>query len=300
MAQLTEREVLAAYNNAFPGGTNLDGQSVDYGAFRDYWTGKEDTQLKNALQKDIWAGGVYDSPEKDAARFQRTIDKLPPEYRSLYDEVKNVLDEIVARGQSVNPNVEITPEQTAKFLTQAQNEINPYYSTQLGLAKEGFLQSIGYDKQQILDLEKQMAGQFKQGFKQIGQNAADVGFAQSGLRNQQEQNLVGDTQYQIDQQRRALQQRTAELSQAYAQQYAGLPGYQPIQPTIAAAPKVTDQGFSTATGEKPIYSLSPNIYDKLVGEQEFNRRSATQTRASELESAFRTNKAVDQASALTI
>ncbi len=266
----------------------------------DYYNRVGLEKLKSNLQNDPNAAGVYDSSEKQKIRFQKTIDALPPEYRTIFDQVQNILDETVKRGQAVNPDIEITPEKAAEFLQKAEGEINPYYSTQLKLAKEGFLESVGYDKQGILDFEKQLGGKFKQGFQQIGESAAEQGFALSGRRSQTEQNLVADTQQTIDEERRALQARTAELSRAFGQQYAGLPGYEQTQPTIGAAPSVTDQGFTTGTGEQPIYSLSPEIYDKLIGEQEFTRRAGVQTRSSELESAFREQEALRQQRTLTI
>ena len=292
MAKLTRTQAIAAYQSAYgkkPAET-----------FLKYWVGKEDAVLRDKLIADPNAHGVYDQKRTEANKPVDPYAGLPDEYKSVLDQIKNVLDETVKRGQVVNPAIEITPEKTAEFLKQAEGEIDPYYAGQVKLAREGFLESVGYDKQSVANFERKLESTFKQGFKQIGSGAADVGFAQSGQRNQQEQQLVGETQQSIDEQRRALQGRAGELSRAFAQQYAGAPGYTAPTAGMYEAPKVSDAGFSTSSVERPLYTLSPDIYDQLIGTEEYNRRAAKKSRASELESAFRESEAIKQQRALTI
>ena len=75
-------------------------------------------------------------------------------------QAKDLLDEIKARGGTVNPNIEITPETTAEFMKIAEKEIDPYYTTQLKLAREGFLSSVGYDADQVAQSEKQLQAKY--------------------------------------------------------------------------------------------------------------------------------------------
>jgi len=59
MAEMTKQEVLIAYNNAFPGGKNLNGVPIPKDAFLNFWEGRESTELRGKLREDTQAGGVY-------------------------------------------------------------------------------------------------------------------------------------------------------------------------------------------------------------------------------------------------
>jgi len=225
----------------------------------------------------------------------------PDPYAEILKSMRDMLEELKKRGQTVNPAIEITPEKAAEFMQQAEGEINPYYSGQLKLAKEDLLASVGYTKDEVTRFEQDIAKKFKQGFQQVGEQKAEEGFALSGRRMKEEGQLAEMTQEQIDANRRILENRTGELSRAFARQYAGLPGYEQQAFNIGGAPKVSGTGaFELGTGENPIYTLSPEIYNQLIGSQEFERRGATSTRQSELEAAFRESEALKQQRALTI
>lgn len=310
--------------------------------------------LKSGKTEQEVISAIAQSPE-----FQNKWGDLAPvilqlgePYRTLIGEMKKTLDDINARGQVVNPNIDITPEKAAEFMHQAQQEIDPYYASQLKLAKEGFLRTIGYDKESVLKFEEDLDKQFKKGFKQIGETKAEQGFALSGQRMEQEKELAQTAQGQIDESRRGFANRAQDLGRALYGQYGNFwdeQAYLNANPDVAQAvregrvssgynhwlsygknenrslgnatrleaPDVFNRTYGEMqireypqylpTGEvkydttqKPLYSLSPDIYDQLVGSEEYARRAATRSRASELEAAFREQQNINQQRQLTI
>lgn len=227
------------------------------------------------------------------------LSKIPAELRPMFQELQNYMNELQKRGQVLNPNVEITPEKVAEFMAQAQREIDPYYATQLKLAREGFLRSAGFASEQVQRIEKDLERKYGQQVRQIGEQAADQGFAMSGLRQEDERTLAEDTQGVIDENRRNLSFQTGSTAREYAKAF-GAPDFD--IPTISNAPRVLPGvgKFDTGDGPSPLYELSNSVYDGLVGEQEFQRRTAVSARASELESALRQKNATEQLRTLTI
>src|SRR3990167_3228292 len=64
------------------------------------------------------------------------FDALPDELKSTYLNVARTTAETIKKGKMVNPKIEITPEQAAKFLTQAHTELDPYYQEQIGFIQK--------------------------------------------------------------------------------------------------------------------------------------------------------------------
>lgn len=225
---------------------------------------------------------------------------LPPEYQALYDSLKTYLDKLQASGQRINPNIQITPEKVAEFMTQAQNEIQPFYATQLKLAKDQFLQTLGFTTEQIVSQEKQLESQYGRKVRDIASSSAERGFAQSGIRQREEGELASDTQSQIDENRRRLGFSFGEQAGKVAQQFGG--AAIPTSSSLSAAPRVLAGvgGFDRPGGTSPFYQLSPDVYSGLVGEQQFAERGAIQNRASQLEEAFRLKESINQTRQLNL
>ena len=229
---------------------------------------------------------------------------LTGEFKVIYDESKALLDELKKRGQVINPNIEITPEKMAEFTKIAESEIDPYYSTQFKLAREGFLESLGYDRDAVLRNEASLERQYARAHRAIGEQAADVGFAQSGRRQREEGELTDDVQRTIFEGRNELTSRSNELARAFGQTYGGS-GLRNIQAEglgldISNAPRVGDGNLVKQSTRGPLYQLSPDIYDQLIGSSEFQQRASVRSRASELESAFRGQQALAQERQLSL
>ena len=214
---------------------------------------------------------------------------------SQFDELYNVLNqyltELQKRGQVINPNVDLTPDKIAEFTRQAQAEIDPYYTGQLKLAREELLKSVGYSTDQILRTEQQLEQKYKGQVRQIGEEAAERGFAQSGGRIQEERQLAEQTQQEIDERRRQLQFQVGGVQREFAQQFgtSQTPSF-----SLGGRPQVEAGGGFSRGGEQPLYELSPETYQGLVGQQEFLQRGQVKSRASELEEAFRTQQGLNQ------
>lgn len=230
------------------------------------------------------------------AQFQPTGD---PQLDATLSSLQGYIEELEKRGQVLNPNIKIDEATIAKFTKQAEAEINPFYATQLKLARENLLTNAGYSRDEILRNEEDLERQYKTAFRGIGESAADQGFALSGLRQRDEGELARTTNEAIGQGRRQLNFQTGQDARGFAQQWGGrdMPDL-----SIGEAPSVGsgELAFNRGGQSRSLYSLDPNIYDSLVGEQEFNRRGAVKNRTSELESAFRSNQGLTQQRSLIL
>lgn len=211
-------------------------------------------------------------------------------YDKMLEVLQSYLDELVKRGDPLPP-AEPTADDLANFLKQAESEIDPFYSTQLKLARESLLRDVGYSTQEILNKEKELEITYGRGVRELGEGFADVGFAQSGLRKRAEAEYAGDVQRQIETGRRELEQAAGTAGRQFAQLWGG----QALgTPTIAGAPSVAAGvgAFERPSTEKPLYTISPDVYEGLVGSKEYEQKTAERTRAAELESAWRVGEEI--------
>ena len=211
----------------------------------------------------------------------------------LYSQLEGFLDQLQKRGQVLNPNVEITPEKVAEFTKQAEAEIDPYYSTQLKSARESFLRGVGYSTDKLTRSEAELERKYGRAVRDIGEQSAERGFAQSGRRWEQEQDLATNTQSSIDDARRQLGFQTGTGAREFAQTYGT--SETPMS-SIGNAPRALagQATFQKQGGSNPLYQLSPDVYNGLVGSQEFERRGAVRQRSSELEQGFRAGQNINQ------
>ena len=274
-------------------------QVLSLSFIRDNWGGLKTPSAKSPVTSDL----AINTTSNIASQYG-----LTGESAQLVNLFQTYLDKLATNGQSINPNIEITPDRVSEFMAKAQSdidqfipyaskEIKPFYENQLKVAREGFLRSAGYSQQQLLQHEAGLERKFTETQRGIGEQAAEQGFAQSGLRFRQERENIDATQRAIGQARETVGQRVTGLASEFAQKYgtANLPGF-----NVGATPKVGDFDFTRPSAEQPFYQLSPETYAGLQGEQTFAQESATRKRAAELESAFRSKAAVDQQRQLTL
>lgn len=214
-------------------------------------------------------------------------------YGEMYNALKTQLDELQKRGQVINPDITISPERVAEFTKQAETEINPYYASQLKVAREGFLRNIGYSQDELLRNERDLERQYGRATRQLGEQAAETGFALSGRRIGEEGELAETTARTIEDRRRQLAFQSGTAAREYAQLFGAA---DVTAPTISGAPTVGAGETRFGIGDRtlPLYELSPDVYQGLIGSQEFQRRGQVQSRASELEEAFRRQQALEQ------
>lgn len=216
-----------------------------------------------------------------------------PELNALLQQTQTYLDTLTKRGETINPSVEISPETTARFLSQAQREISPYYSGQLRIARENLLRQAGYTTDEINASERDIEKKYGTSLRALGETSAETGFAQSGRRLEGEQDLATETQNTIDANRRKLEFEAGNQARQLASEWGGevLPSA-----TLGSAPRVlAGQSSFQRTGEsKPFYSISDSVLSGLTGTQRYNEQAQTRARASDLEENYRTIEANKQ------
>ena len=219
----------------------------------------------------------------------------PEGVKTTNDQTLNAVDQYLAnqaaQGNVVNPNIEINDATLAGFLAQAQQEIDPYFSSQLKIAKESLLANLGFSRDEILRKEQEDIKKYGKDVRAIGESAAEQGFAQSGRREESERDLAFNTQSSIDERRRSLEFGAGNAARGFAQQYgtSELPSL-----NIGAAPQFAagEYGAVSQGANRSLYTLSPETYSGLIGEQEFARRGAVRSRASELEQSYRLGNSI--------
>lgn len=211
--------------------------------------------------------------------------------------MQSVIEGMTAAGLKLNPNVQITPEVAAEFMTFAANNVNaflpyaqkeiaPYYANQLKIARDALTKSLGYTAEDITRLDKETEKKYSQTLQKIGVQAADMGFAQSGIRKLGEQELASSTQESLDATRRQAGRESENLVAGFAQKFGSdaLPG----TPSISKPRVLAGESSFQVDGGSPLYQLNPDVYSSLTGTEQFAQRTAEQRRASELEQGLRT------------
>lgn len=223
-----------------------------------------------------------------------------PQYDQLLAQLQTYLDQLQKNGQVINPNVQITPDQIAQFTAQAATQIHPYYATQLQAATSQFLGNLGYNLQSYNDQIAKAQTDYGRQLDTLGANAADQGFAQSGIRQKQEGQLASDTQYSLDQARNAFTNSSQNTAASFANTYGG--ANTPTAPTIGASPRVLpgQNSFSTSGSNAGLYTLDPGIYNQLIGTQQNAEKSATDTLSSQLQNNFVKQQSNNQVRTLNI
>ena len=229
------------------------------------------------------------------------ISSLPPDQQGLLQQLQSFLTKLQQNGQTINPNIQITPEQTAQFLSQAKNEIDPYYQNQLKISQDQLNQYLGYNEQQVIQNETLAQINYQNTLRNFDQSYADQGFAQSGGRNLANTNLATQTQIGLDQSRQAFQNSAYNAASNFAQQFGSenLPG---STQSITNEPRVISgsPNFLSDSNVSPVYSLSNNVYNGLTGSQQYQENVDVQNRANQLGQAYLQQQATQQQRSLTL
>lgn len=209
-----------------------------------------------------------------------------PKYDALLQQMNQYLQQLVKNGQQINPNVTITPDKLAEFTQQATQQLHPYYATQLQAATDAFLQKQGYSVNNYNTGVTQAQTNYGRSLENLGSNMADQGFAQSGIRLKQENQLAQDTQNSIDQARNSLVNSSADMARSFAQTYGGQNALGLNTPNITTPRVLPGQPNFDTTQSTGLYTLSPNIYSQLIGSEQNAEKSATDTLSSQLQSNY--------------
>ena len=168
--------------------------------------------------------------------------------------LKPYLDQLAKMGQMINPNIPITKEHAAEFLASAQRDVEPYYSSQLKVARQSLLSSLGFSKEETLAKEKNLERQYGLDVRKLSEQAAEIGFTFSGRRQEVERQLAEQAQADIESGRRSLGYGSEQLASAYGLKYGGanIP-----QETISQAPRALpgETSFARSGTNQPLYQL---------------------------------------------
>jgi len=245
----------------------------------------------------------FDTGDKVVEELLATGDENSEAFAKMWSEgIKPYFDMLVQQGKIINPQVDISEEQAAQFLSQAQKEISPYYDTQMKLAREGLLRIAGYTSDEIAQQEAQLERGYGRELRGMGETAAESGMALSGGRQLSEQELAQSTQETIDQNRKLAEYNMGSQARQFAGEWGGeaLPAY-----SYGAAPKVQAgvSQFGRSLDTKPFYNISDSVYQGLVGSKQYEQKTAENLRQSELIGAERTrleNDALKKARTLSL
>src|SRR3990167_2514661 len=189
------------------------------------------------------------------------FDALPDELKSTYLNVARTTAETIKKGKMVNPKIEITPEQAAKFLTQAHTELDPYYQEQIGFIQKDL--DISFQRLQE-DYEKNIQ-QSKEPFKEkIGAQAeaeAQAGLAFGSERGNRERRLFSEQGNLLDESFRQAQ-RAGEDAARQAERRIGSTEFGGL-----SIPSLTQYGIDTRGQFTPQSSrVLYNPQGQLIGE----------------------------------
>ena len=252
-----------------------------------------------AQQQALSQYGLQDTEQlaQDSSGNYAPATNLPEEYKTgidIMDQIlaqnKAFLDSLSASGQQVNPTIEITPEMTAQFLSQAKTELNPYYSSYIDSIK-GDLQNDLNTLSEKYKLQKEDAiAQFKTSLGVQGENEATRGTIFSGGRTSRLGSLQESSQRSLESLQNAALS-TAKTAGTTAERDIGSLGLSNLtSPSIETGRLSTlGEGQYQPISMSSLYQPTGGIY----GTTTQNRTTAEQLRVAELEEAERKRRSLN-------
>lgn len=231
------------------------------------------------------------------------VEKTQPQFNTgdqfldqALQQYKTMFDKLQANGQMINPNIEITPDKLQELHAKAASIIDPQYVQAAKVASDSFLRGLGYSADQLASNEKQLETQYGRQLRNIGESSAEKGFAQSGIRGREEQNLATDFQNQINDTRRTLNFNTTNAASEFAGKFGGAALTGLNAPGLSNTPQVApgEQNFFRNSGTTPVYQLSNSLYNGLIGSNQFQQQADTRNLANTFEGSTRDQMALDQ------
>mgnify|MGYP001607196559 FL=1 len=209
----------------------------------------------------------------------------------LTNALGGVLSNLSSQGLTINPNKQLGPNDVSEFLKKAEGELSPYFAEQLKVGRQKYLQSVGYDIESIQQSEQQLEQKYGKEVRGIGESAAESGFAQSGRRQLEEQELAQATQQQINQGRRALTAQTGGRALDFAGQYGSrnLPQFD-----IGETPQVGagESKFGRTGRNIGLYNINDGVLNDIVGSQEKERASSIRDLGQFYEGQYRQGQTI--------
>jgi hypothetical protein len=282
MAALTQQQVAAAYANAFPGGKNLNGAPVDQRAFLNYWTGKDDTKLRDALRADQYSGGVYkEYRDKQTNLAKSQINALYSKYygrnatqSELDYYLKNGVSKLEANIQADNSSKKIAPTPAGQPLVK--NPVNPGTTASPVTTTPPTTQTAAPPQPKVLTYDEWLKGP--------GNSYANA-FSEGTINAQYDpyyNQLLGGLDYEKTQAQAALGRSTENTRINYGTSYndAGLYGSGVYQKELGKALDELNRNYSDyyGSGEYTPYSLRKQ---EILQEQQVAKADAALNRQNQ-------------------
>ncbi len=218
---------------------------------------------------------------------------LPPELKSLYDQLNLVLEKQQTQGQRVNPDLTISPEMTARFLDEATRELEPYYQEIIRQNKEDIGVSFQRLQQDYLKNVQREEPAFQQNLEAQDTSEADSGTAFSSGREEREKSLITGQQNRLDDIFSGVQRTASDLARtgernigSRAFQDLGIPS---LQSFAAGRGTTSPSGSIASTGSRNLFSPTGGLFGELPAQQ----KTAVSSRASEFEDLERRKRILD-------
>ena len=283
--KLTEQE-------AFVGGLGINetfvrpGQTV---SFSEAQTGQAiSSEAPSGIGSNNGSSSVDNNDSGASTNTPSSITGVP-QLDALLDRMGKLLEDQIASGNKINPNIELEPSVIQQFISQAETEIEPYYSSQIKLLKEDLSSNLEYLGKQYQIGKESQEDKFKETIAGAREGRSGVGTIFSGARGKEEQGLASS------------QSRNLELS-ALATENSARGAYKSAEEKIGSrnlsgitTPSISSYSASNEGlgGFSPSRTLSFMGSGGVVGSLEREKLTAVQTRRNELEEAERKRRSLN-------
>ena len=179
-----------------------------------------------------------------------------------------------AQGKVINPEIDITPEITTKFMSQAESEAEPYYANLIRQTRQDMETAMSRAQQDFGTKADDIGRQFGFNLENVQESFARRGLEYSSDRSRAEQDLAGQAQRDLS----AAAETTARAGQDIgnkAERYLGtqnLPSQQYSvgigREPILGKPGV--YGLSGPTGTRTLFEGSGNVPGAVEREKTFD------------------------------
>ncbi len=222
------------------------------------------------------------------ARF----DSLPADLQGVFLQSVSALGKAVSDGKTINPDIELTPEQNKQFLDQAHSELDPYYQEVLRTTGSDIDTSISRLMEDYRKGVSRETSAFPQKLQDQAQTEADAGTAFSSGRQDRERKIMLNEQNVLDDAFTTASRATNDKIQGYektagsdaASRFLNLPGMENYS--------VNTDGISPSGSVRQLYSPLGG----LMGTAAKDEATAVANRKSQLETAFRGNRVLNLSS----
>lgn len=286
MIQSTTSDPLQEYNASVGGNT---GDGGDMGGGGDMGAGGEDMEGQDD-SGGMWDQYLEDNPflaeQFEDEKYKQMFKSFPDEFKNMYIMLAGLQKDKIEAGQVINPDIQMTPAEVTKLLDQATTELEPHFQEQMNFVRKDLdtsLQRLQADYQKNV---QRAEDPFKERLADQAESEAQSGTAFSSERAKREQRIVTDQQQRLDDSLEGTLRAGQDMAQG-AERTLGSsnfgmssPGVQQFQAGMG--------GFSSG-GSRTIFTPQGN----LMGDIPKQRQVAIRTRRGELESDFRSNRAIN-------